>query len=345
MFLERVLAGLVALLLSSPYLLAATELDDYRTALRLWAAGELDSAIESTLSLEDRAIDGGPGVANRLLTAQKSTVELLDREDREVLVVVALLHIAAWEHDGRSGDLRRLSRHRAIAILATETLAESKPAEASWLFTRLSQATFAYGGAAGARPLLDRAIELDPGNRPAYLGLGFLEERDGRRPEAVRNYARAARSQAEARLRLAVCLIRLGRSGDAQPILLDLAQQSSGTWLATVAWQELGRSYLALGDYVGAREVLETASTAVPDPRIQIMLAYALERTGESEQARRLMDRPRAGSDQPAVDPRDRYNQPPGLALDPLASARIESWVSGLRVRLEAVLDRSEPGP
>ncbi len=347
---KRAVVALSLALFSALPLAADEEDGDYRGALSAWASGNSDAALMMLNRLEGSAIEGGPAAERKLRAAQSEALDHIARTDSEAIVPVVLLHVAAWERDQRGNQLARLGGHRKSALAAIERFAATgtdggtEAADASWLLVRFSQSAFAYRSAASARPWLERAIELDPQNGLAYLGLGFLEERSGHRPEAVRNYARAARARKEARLRLAVCLIRLGHATDAQPILLDVAQKNPASWMGLVAWQELGRSYFALGDYAGARRVLEQATGLHEDRRLRVMLAYALERTGDSSLARGLLaaDRDALEGEQQGEEtpePRDRYNKPPNLGLDVQAGARIESWVLDLKGRLKALLE------
>jgi tetratricopeptide (TPR) repeat protein len=119
-------------------------------------------------------------------------------------------------------------------------------------------------------------------------------------------------------VRLAINLRRLGRDAEASELLQRVIGEINPDWVLTLAYQELASMRLSGGNPQGAVNLLEQAVGRLPGQGgLQLQLAYALDRTGESARARRVLGRlePTDGSEE-SGSPRYRYSKWPEAGDD-----------------------------
>jgi tetratricopeptide (TPR) repeat protein len=151
--------------------------------------------------------------------------------------------------------------------------------------------------------MFSRALQLDPSNGVALLGLGFMYENMGQGDNKTPVYAdaigmleRAVAVQPdlhEARLRLGINLGRVDRTREGMVQLSTLIERDDvPPWILSLAYQELARLYLEAENYEQARRVLERGVEKVPeDSKIALQLAYAYERSQDQRQANRASEK------------------------------------------------------
>jgi len=306
---------------------------DYRTVVARLAGGDPEGAAAELARLEAEALqgleDGNPDAALlRLVEVQRETAAELLGPEAEGAPALALLHAGAARHHFRAS--RWLLADRAVeqavwlaeghaAIRDTRQARRDAAGLLVWLAADLRQA----GRGTKARDMFRRSLDLEETDA-ALLGLATLEERSGDVSEAVATLERLVErdpAHREAQLRLAVNLIRLGRTDRARDLLRRLVRSVSSSWVAVVAFEELARIDLGRGDCVGAVRVLRRALDHFPDqPQLAVQLAWALEcageRVGSREVAARIVEQARRGASD-GVCPRTRYTRWSEETLEP----------------------------
>ncbi len=168
-----------------------------------------------------------------------------------------------------------------------------------------------------------RALELDPTNGAALMGVAATAERTGKYREALRNLeemVRAHPDDSEARLRLAVNLSRVSTVKRAHAAFERCLKPDNPSWIRSIAYQELAEALIEKQSLREARALLEKATAALPDnQRLAIQLAYVLDRLGDPLAARKVADGVAARPQRDEESPRLRYSDWP---RDALAAAR-----------------------
>lgn len=219
----------------------------YADALALLAQGDGSAARAAVLDLESGVLLAG--TFEDLQAAQKGVAELLAASDVESLLPVLLLH----------DDLYMTYRHRKLFALGThsrtmiETLAELYGRRGGTEGSRVVAAR-ALASLAGrlqeanlpsnSRRLYRRAIDFDPQNRVALLGLAISHERYGEYSLALGFLETLVASHpafGEGMLRLAVNLERIGVRQRSQELLARVRQSESPDWVRSLAAQESAR--------------------------------------------------------------------------------------------------------
>ena len=139
------------------------------------------------------------------------------------------------------------------------------------------------------RRLFVRALEYDPDNPAALLGLAATFEKYGEYQQALthlEHLVAVAPELDEAKLRLAVGLNRVGLRRRARELLEGLVESGPNEWVRAVAYEEIGRILLQTGAVAAAAELLEEAMAAMPSRQaLRVLAAHAYGRLGMTEQA------------------------------------------------------------
>jgi tetratricopeptide (TPR) repeat protein len=277
----------------------------YRKILAAWAGGQTDRAAIDLMALETSVVsDEDPGSRKRLLQAQQVVIHEVGASNLETLVPIAMLHHEAYRRylvAGARGHALVLGHARAmtrdLAILYREQSgSEGAALVSSRILTSLGGMLQEAAQQLPAADMFQLAAEMDPHNTAALLGLATVFEKNARYEVAVdtlRRLLAADPDHAEGKLRLAVNLHRLEKTGDAEPMLQELAASSKAEdWVVSLAVQELADIHRAAGKLDVARKVLEAGIERIPnDPRLYVQLASVLDRAGQTRSAQDLMDK------------------------------------------------------
>ncbi|MEM7588244.1 MAG: tetratricopeptide repeat protein, partial [Acidobacteriota bacterium] len=314
----------------------------YRRVLRTLAEGAPAADALRTLEL---GVGGGGAAVLELGELQWRVLErLAERAGWNALLPVVELHaglITVYREALRSPlaeHALRLSRRLAKTLARRVEGAERIPA--SRALSHLAGQLARLGRQGETEELFELALNADPANRKAWLGLAVCHERRGRVDRAVdalEHLLELEPDHAEARLRLALNLERLGQKQSAQRLLASLAveEASHGVegWIALLAFQERARSLQQDGRWEAAAGLLERASRRWPEhPGLLIQRALVADRSGDPNAAQRLIERARPVAIESA---RDRYNRWPESATAMIEPAYRAELLTTLRRALE----------
>jgi tetratricopeptide (TPR) repeat protein len=194
-----------------------------------------------------------------------------------------------------------------------------------------------------------QVLTFEEDNETALLNLAVDAERHGRYPETAALLERLLRAHpendpenAEARLRLAINLRRLGKPRDADKLLAGLIQGPAATvetWVLALAYQETGRALVAAGQLDAAESALRAGLKRLPgDEKLLIELAGVFDLRHDPVQARQLLAAFKAPRES-AEAARNRYNRMPYETLDQVWNDLLRSLPDALP-SLAAALQR-----
>ncbi|HEX7185497.1 MAG TPA: tetratricopeptide repeat protein [Thermoanaerobaculia bacterium] len=295
----------------------------YRQILSAWAGGQTERAAAELMTLEGSVVaDGDLAARKRLLKAQEAVIHGIGATDLETLVPVAMLHHEVYRRylilgaKGRSlllGHARGMTRDLAI-LYREQSGSQGAALVSSRILTSLGGHLQKHAQQLPAAEMFSQAIQMDPRNTAALLGLAIVYEKNSQAESAVntlRKLLEADPAHAEARLRLALNLERLEKGKEAQKILEELASSNDSTWVTALAIQELARRLSQSNASSAAQKVLEEGIERFPnDARLYIQLAHVLDRRGEIRPAQAIMEKVLVvqTADSPAASARMLYN-------------------------------------
>jgi thioredoxin-like negative regulator of GroEL len=278
-----------------------------------------------------------------LSESELAEAKLLSKANPVTLMPLAFLHWDLYRGYAARGEGVLASHARNMAITFAEQLGREKPYNgfSEGLLVAFASDLAQGGSSGGARSLLERALQLNPGFRPAMLSLGFIFERNAAYPDAVTVYqglVNTHRDFDEGLLRLAINLIRTGRDDKGEEVLRGLLDDGARPWIEAIAAQELVQLLVQKGQEALAEKEVRAALERMPgDQRLWILLADMLERSGRHDEAVEVLgDLPPAGR---GVSPRARYAEWPALgvrASQTHLSARASEAVPALSTALSA---------
>ena len=296
----------------------------YRRALGAWATGDDEDALAQLVRLDEGAGGDSRGV-QRLVDAKLAVGRAIARRDpAAVLGAVALQQRAYTIYASRRPTLAAEARRSAAALVRLHA-GRVRNAEAATLdaglYASLAGDAAARAQQTAAAELYGEALKLVPQQPAALLGLAAIQEVHAHYAEAVGLLAPlvAAYPEArEARLRLALNELRLGRRERAERALRELAG-GDADWVRSLAAQELARLLAARGDLAGAAAALEGAAAVLPcDPSLPVQAALVAERAGSSTP----LDLSTLGAcGEAAESARARYTHAPSSELVPVRRA------------------------
>jgi tetratricopeptide (TPR) repeat protein len=341
--IKTLLALLVPLLLAAP---AAGQKGKFKKSefkaayverLDRYARGDAQDAVAELVELEIRAAGLTESNLEPLWKAKLSAIRDLLRVGPELLVPVAQLHEKAYLAYLSRKEHALAAHSRALTVELAEIYAERVDGTRGRHFSSAVMTSMAgHLHAAFMDPLAanlyTRAAEIDPGNAAAHMGLAGIRERHGDYEAATTSLEAliaTAPESAEGRLRLAVNLLRLGRSERAEGLLRRLVDSPalSPGWIYSLAVQELSRILVDRDDLEACTALLERVSSEIPgDPTLPILVAYVTDRGGRPSLKADLSESLRLGSAASEISPRYRYSQMPRQELGELrAELRGES--------------------
>lgn len=276
----------------------------YRKILVAWAGGQTERAAVDLMALETSVVsDEDAGSRKRLLQAEQAVIHEVGAANLETLVPIAMLHHEVYRRylgQGR-GHALVLSHARGMAkdlaiLYREQSGSEGAALVSSRILTSLGALLQDAYQQLPAADLFTLAAEMDPRNTAALLGLSTVFEKNARYEAAAETLGRLVQTDpdhAEGKLRLAVNLHRLKKSGEARPLLQELAASTAPEpWISSLAVQELAAIHQEEGKLDTARTVLEAGLKRFPeDPRLYVQLSSVLDRKGEARSAQALMEK------------------------------------------------------
>jgi tetratricopeptide (TPR) repeat protein len=290
----------------------------YREILSAWASGNTEQAAADLIALETSVVsDEDVNSRKRLLKAEQSVIHEVGASDLETLVPIAMLHHEVYERylgmgaKGRSlvlGHARNMARDLAL-LYQEQSGTEGAALVSSRILTSLGGLLQKHAQQLPAAELFFKAVEMDPRNVAAHLGIATIYEKNSQFESAVdslRKLLAVDPGHEEARLRLGINLRRLGKNDEARKVLQELTQVKTASWVTPLAYQELARLFVEQGSPAGAESTLQAAVERFPeDARLYVQLASVLDRKGEIRRAQQVMDK--VGSLPPASEASGRY--------------------------------------
>ena len=161
--------------------------------------------------------------------------------------------------------------------------------------------------------MLQEAIDIDPRNHQALLGLAFLCEKASQYESAEGYLLRVLEvdpNDGEAQLRLALVRERRGDRKDAMSRLERLVARAGKSWIDLLAAEELGRVYLLEEKPKKSEDVARAAIERFPTvARLRVVLAAALDLVGDVAGARSELEGMAEMRSDASDDSRYRYNR------------------------------------
>jgi Flp pilus assembly protein TadD len=205
------------------------------------------------------------------------------------VVALVVLGVAAWRYSGRltaEGPSPELFK---IASPAADLPSAPPPTGPGAADYEEGRRLMNAGDYAGAVARLGAAVAASPENADFQNVYGHALWRSGDRDGALVAHAAAAALDPKLQLQYARSLDVAGRGTEAARVYQEILARSPG---ATVAQADLGRLLYRGGDFAGAARHLEPASAANPDDlHLGQELAYALDQSGQKEQAAAVYQR------------------------------------------------------
>jgi tetratricopeptide (TPR) repeat protein len=274
--------------------------------------------------METAALDEGqPKSRKALLKAEQSVIHEVGAVDLEVLVPIAVLHHEAYRRLLEGGD----AVGRALLLAHSRTMArdlvilywqesglEGAQLVASKLLTSLAGMLLKAAQQLQAAELFDQAVELDPRNTAALMGLATIWEKNSQYDDAIgrlKTLLAVEPANDEARLRLALCLKRREKPDlpEARKTLEELVGSGTSPWVMPLAYEELARLYTEGNKGGEAEKTLRKGLERYRgEPRLRLQLAVLLDRKGATKEAGELAEKI---VDEPVADdasPRFAYN-------------------------------------
>lgn len=288
-------------------------------------------------------------------TSGQSPMAIVDLGKREAKVLATMAD-GSWERllplallwgelidDYRRRGLGPLSEH-AIAMstqlastMARQADTPNAKAEAADLLVSLSGYLLYSQRLGRTEELLELAMRVDEENGQALNALAATREQKGDFEGAIDVLARLlvlSPKNGEARLRMAVNLLRTDQPRQAEGLLRSLAGKTEEAWVTKVAIQELARLLASTSREEEAEQVLVGAIEDWPDEAaMQVQLAWLLDQRHSPIEAGDWVVRVAKGTTGAGESPRFRYHR---WYLEGLAGVRQELSITSVERAKEA---------
>ena len=303
----------------------------YRDALALWGQGRRSAARSAVLDLESSVLTGG--ALEALQAAQLQVAEQLASVDIESLLPVLILHDELYV-TYRQRKLFSLGFNaRAMIEMLADLYAKRGGTEGSRVVAARALASLAgrqqeANLPSNSRRLYRRALEYEPTNRTALLGLAISHERYGEFSQAIpylESLVQAHPRFGEGLLRLAINLNRLGVRQRSQQLLDQVVGSEAPIWVRSLATQESARLLIEAEQLDQAAELLEKSLEEVSrlDGSVYL-LTHIYDRRREAFKALELIKSlPSDASAQ--LSPRKTYDGWPESSLSEVRSELTEA--------------------
>ena len=305
----------------------------YRQVLDHLTSGERRKASRALFELEDAELQRGFDILEALRSVEIEAAVDVAGVDPEALAPLLLLHHGQYRKM-RQRRLPLLSTHsRTVTLQLIELfLQRSKTPESQELAISLMASLGSEARQAGmvrlSENMLRRVLSLDASNETALLYLGTSAERTSDYPMAIEYFDQLVKAyphHGQARLRLAVNLLREGRKRVARRHLETLVEGQHRPWVLSLGYQELARMMLRANDLEGTITLLRQGIERVPtDEKLYVQLAFALDADQQSEEMRKVLQAMERRALTNRESTRHRYTQWPEEALR-ATQERIES--------------------
>lgn len=316
----------------------------YRHALSQLGDGQQTAARSAILDMEAEVLTDG--ATEVLRAAELQVARELAETEVESLIPLIVLHDEIYLIYRQRNLFSLGSNARTVIEKLAELYAEQGGSEGSRIVA--SRALTSLAGRlqkanlpSSSRRLYQRALDHDPGNKAASLGLATSYERYGDYRQAVNVLERLVQihpSYGEGALRLAINLQRLGLVTRTRDLLRLAFEEKSPGWIRALASQELARSLLVSGELEQATELLEKSVDEIPDQEAtKYLLAHIYDRQKQPLKALDLLSHVEPSQ---ADSARKVYD---GWPREPLARVRNE-LSKAAQVRASLVARILEPG-
>ena len=312
----------------------------------LAVAGDLAGSAGRLAELEAPAVGDEPDRTRQLAAAELEPVRQVAEHDARCLLPLIALHAETYRQHHQAGRFLLATHSRrmaaAIAELAAERLeAKSERRLLSVGLANLADMVEARRASIEAQRLLERALELDDEHEAARLLLAVSYERKGRYDDARRQWellVAANSAHHEARVRLAVLLRRMGETEQSERLLRAVLAERPPGWLLSLAYQTLAQLLIREARLGEALEAIDEGLGRRPgDQALQVLLAYARDRSGERLAVRETLSG--LSLDSAGISPRYRYSDEPAEALGLLRETLRQSVTVRLPVLAQALAE------
>jgi predicted Zn-dependent protease len=272
----------------------------YLGALGRLAEGGAAAARSALRELEDAEI--GPGSSQKrrkeLLQSQVNVAIRLAKRDPKALIPLIAFHEDLYRRHHKAGEFQ-LSTHcrNLLALLNRLYMERNSGAEAARLvaatMVSLGDYMLEHGSNLAAKKAFERALENDPAQVAALLGVAGIEENYGLYEDAVEKLRQLTKLQSgnhEARLRLAINLGRIDKAEEAERLLRVGIAEGMPEWIAVLSYQELGNLCFDNRREQEAVDLLKEAAERFPEQqRLHLQVAALLDRMGRPIEAQEAL--------------------------------------------------------
>lgn len=258
--------------------------DRYRDLLRKVPGQARTTNVAQLLELEAQILESDAEEAMTILqNAELRVVNDLASWDAESLLPIIQLHYESYlaYRQRRIFALLTHSRiliERIVGVYVEKGKSEGTKKVGAQVLAGMGLEAEEGNLAASSRRFYQRALELDPANRQALLGLATAEERQSHREQALELFRRLVASHPD----FAEGLLRLGvneryAKRDARATLAKAKSLSGPPWIGRLASEELARVDLAAA---GAADQLASAPAATGELSTVALMAHLEDRRG-----------------------------------------------------------------
>ena len=273
----------------------------YLGALGQLAQGNLAAARSALRQLEDEEMGTGSTSKRRsqLIQSEINVAIRLALKNPETLVPLIAFHEELYRRYHKAGDFQ-LSTHsrNLLALLNQLYLEHHQGAEAPKLvaasMVSLGDYMLEQGSNLSAKKAFERALEHDPNQEAALLGVAGIDENYGLYEDAAEHLRRLVKIQPthhEARLRLGINLARLEKWDEAEALLQSGIAAGVSEWVTVLSYQELANLCFAREREEEAVELLAEGVERFPhQQRLHLQRAALLDRMGHPMEARKALE-------------------------------------------------------
>ncbi len=301
-------------------------LDGYRGVLELVAADQSEDALTALFDFETGAMEGRePKEVQRLFDAEVEVVKWVGVKDLEALVPMLALHHDAYRMYADRGQPLLAGHSSRLAASLADLYARQGGSEGSRVLGARALASLGiYSQLVGVKlqglGLMLHALDFDPQNAAALLGIATVHERSGnyhRAAERLLELLKVEPDSREGRLRMAVNLGRLGSEQDARRLFGKLIAEDKDDWESVVAYEQLAIMEREAGRMEQAESVLRQGLERSPSSEcLRTQLAFVLDAQKNPNQSLAVIRALADGAGQRGPSPRRRYGMGPQETYD-----------------------------